>query len=161
IPARQGRVGQHPDRRPSARRPSAARPATGGRLPAAGPRQVLWPVRRRPAGRAGRVHGRRPSPLGVNALGGSITDPAWWTKPSWYLVATEDRMIPPPARRLMSERAGSTCRPTTTCAPTPTAPCPATDRGRWQLGGRLETFTWGSTPATALPSAWGSTFRRP
>jgi hypothetical protein len=30
---------------------------------------------------------RRPGPLGVNALGGSITDPAWWTKPSWYLVA--------------------------------------------------------------------------
>ena len=44
----------------------------------------------------------------MNALGGSITDPAWRTKPSWYLVATEDRMIPPPARRLMSERAGST-----------------------------------------------------
>jgi hypothetical protein len=46
--------------------------------------------------------------MGVNALGGSITDPAWRTKPSWYLVATEDQMIPPPARRLMSERAGST-----------------------------------------------------
>jgi pimeloyl-ACP methyl ester carboxylesterase len=44
----------------------------------------------------------------VNALGGSITDPAWRTKPSWYFVATEDRMSPPPARRLMSERAGST-----------------------------------------------------
>jgi pimeloyl-ACP methyl ester carboxylesterase len=47
-------------------------------------------------------------PWGVDALGGSITDPAWRTKPSWYLVATEDRMIPPPAQRLMSERAGST-----------------------------------------------------
>ena len=45
---------------------------------------------------------------GVDALGGSITDPAWRTKPSWYLVATEDRMIPPPAQRAMSERAGST-----------------------------------------------------
>lgn len=44
----------------------------------------------------------------MNALGGSITDPAWRTKPSWYFVATEDRMSPPPARRLMSERAGST-----------------------------------------------------
>jgi pimeloyl-ACP methyl ester carboxylesterase len=47
-------------------------------------------------------------PWGVDALGGSITDPAWRTKPSWYLVATEDRMIPPPAQRLMSERDGST-----------------------------------------------------
>ena len=46
--------------------------------------------------------------MGVNALGGSITDPAWRTKPSWYLVATEDQMLPPPARRLMSERAWST-----------------------------------------------------
>jgi pimeloyl-ACP methyl ester carboxylesterase len=47
-------------------------------------------------------------PWGVDALGGTIADPAWRTKPSWYLVATEDRMIPPPAQRLMSERAGST-----------------------------------------------------
>ena len=47
-------------------------------------------------------------PWGVDALGGSITEPAWRTKPSWYLVATEDRMIPPPAQRVMSERAGST-----------------------------------------------------
>ena len=47
-------------------------------------------------------------PWGVDALSGSITDAAWRTKPSWYLVATEDRMIPPPAQRAMSERAGST-----------------------------------------------------
>jgi hypothetical protein len=47
-------------------------------------------------------------PWGVDALGGSITDPAWRVKPSWYLVATDDRMIPPPAQRLMSQRAGST-----------------------------------------------------
>src|SRR5438128_5914637 len=47
-------------------------------------------------------------PWGVDALGGSITDPAWRNKPSWYLVTTEDRMIPPPAQRAMSERAGST-----------------------------------------------------
>ena len=44
----------------------------------------------------------------MNALGGSITDPAWRAKPSWYLVATEDRMIPRRPRRLMSEWAGST-----------------------------------------------------
>jgi pimeloyl-ACP methyl ester carboxylesterase len=47
-------------------------------------------------------------PWGVDALGGPITDPAWRTKPSWYLVTTEDRMIPPAAQRTMSQRAGST-----------------------------------------------------
>ena len=47
-------------------------------------------------------------PWGVDALGGSITEPAWRARPSWYLVATEDRMIPPPAQRAMAERAGST-----------------------------------------------------
>ena len=47
-------------------------------------------------------------PWGVDALGGSITEPAWRIKPSWYRVATEDRMIPPPAQRVMSERADST-----------------------------------------------------
>ena len=47
-------------------------------------------------------------PWGVDALGGTISEPAWKSKPSWYLVATEDRMIPPPAQRQMSERAGST-----------------------------------------------------
>ena len=47
-------------------------------------------------------------PWGANALGGTISEPAWRTKPSWYLVATEDKMIPPPAQRFMSKRAGST-----------------------------------------------------
>jgi len=47
-------------------------------------------------------------PWGVDALGGTISDPAWRSKPSWYLVTTEDRMIPPPAQREMSARAGST-----------------------------------------------------
>jgi len=47
-------------------------------------------------------------PWGVKALAGTITEPAWRTKPSWYLVSTEDRMIPPPAQRTMSKRAGST-----------------------------------------------------
>ena len=46
-------------------------------------------------------------PWGVDALGGTINEPAWRNKPSWYLVATEDRMIPPPAQREMSTRAGS------------------------------------------------------
>jgi len=47
-------------------------------------------------------------PWGVAALSGTITEPAWKTKPSWYLVATDDKMIPPVAQRLMSRRAGST-----------------------------------------------------
>src|SRR3989454_9552749 len=47
-------------------------------------------------------------PWGVDALSGTISEPAWKSKPSWYLVATEDKMIPPAAQRLMSKRAGST-----------------------------------------------------
>jgi len=47
-------------------------------------------------------------PWGVDALGGTVSEPAWRGKPSWYLVATDDRMIPPPAQRTMSARAGST-----------------------------------------------------
>ena len=47
-------------------------------------------------------------PWGVEALGGTISEPGWRNKPSWYLVTTEDRMIPAPAQRQMSERAGST-----------------------------------------------------
>lgn len=47
-------------------------------------------------------------PWGVDALGGTISEPAWRSKPSWYLIATDDRMIPPPAQGFMSKRAGST-----------------------------------------------------
>jgi pimeloyl-ACP methyl ester carboxylesterase len=47
-------------------------------------------------------------PWGVEALGGAITDPAWKKKQSWYLVSSEDKMIPPDAQRAMSKRAGST-----------------------------------------------------
>src|SRR6267142_4189457 len=47
-------------------------------------------------------------PWGAEALDGTISHAAWRAKPSWYLVATEDKMIPPPAQRFMAERAGST-----------------------------------------------------
>jgi pimeloyl-ACP methyl ester carboxylesterase len=47
-------------------------------------------------------------PWGMEALTGTISEPAWKSKPSWYLVATDDKMIPPPAQRQMSKRAGST-----------------------------------------------------
>ena len=47
-------------------------------------------------------------PWGLEALNGAVTQPAWRNKPSWYLVATDDKMIPPEAQRSMSKRAGST-----------------------------------------------------
>lgn len=47
-------------------------------------------------------------PWGLGAVSGSISEPAWKSKPSWSLVTTEDRMIPPPAQRFMSKRAGAT-----------------------------------------------------
>jgi pimeloyl-ACP methyl ester carboxylesterase len=46
-------------------------------------------------------------PWGVQALEGAVTRPAWRTKPSWYVIATDDRMIPPPAQHAMSQRAGA------------------------------------------------------
>ena len=46
-------------------------------------------------------------PWGLEALSGKVSDPAWKSKPSFYLVATDDRMIPPPAQRQMAERAGA------------------------------------------------------
>ena len=47
-------------------------------------------------------------PWGVQALEGKVSEASWKSKPSWYLVATDDRMIPPPAQQFMSKRAGST-----------------------------------------------------
>jgi pimeloyl-ACP methyl ester carboxylesterase len=47
-------------------------------------------------------------PWGLEALNGTISEAAWKTKPSWYLLTTQDRMIPPDAQRAMSKRAGST-----------------------------------------------------
>ena len=47
-------------------------------------------------------------PWGVAALSGKISEPAWRAKPSWYLIATDDKMIPPDAQRAMSKRAGAT-----------------------------------------------------
>jgi pimeloyl-ACP methyl ester carboxylesterase len=49
-------------------------------------------------------------PWGVDALGGAVSEPGWRVKPSWYLVATDDRMIPPPAQRAMAERTGASTR---------------------------------------------------
>jgi pimeloyl-ACP methyl ester carboxylesterase len=46
-------------------------------------------------------------PWGVSALSGAVMKPAWKTKPSYYLVASEDKMIPPPAQRAMAGRANA------------------------------------------------------
>jgi pimeloyl-ACP methyl ester carboxylesterase len=46
-------------------------------------------------------------PWGVEALAGAVSEPAWKSKPSWYLVAADDHMIPPPAQRFMAGRAGA------------------------------------------------------
>jgi pimeloyl-ACP methyl ester carboxylesterase len=52
-------------------------------------------------------------PWGLDALNGTVVEAAWKTKPSWYLVATDDKMIPPDAQRFMSKRAGATVVETT------------------------------------------------
>ena len=44
-------------------------------------------------------------PWGIDALAGTITEPAWKSKPSWYLLVRDDRMIPYPAQRTMAKRA--------------------------------------------------------
>ena len=38
---------------------------------------------------------------------GEVSQPTWRAKPCWYLVTTEDRMIPPAAQRAMADRAGA------------------------------------------------------
>jgi pimeloyl-ACP methyl ester carboxylesterase len=52
-------------------------------------------------------------PWGLEALGGAVAQPGWRTKPSWYLVATDDRMIPPDVQRAMATRARATVVETT------------------------------------------------
>jgi pimeloyl-ACP methyl ester carboxylesterase len=47
-------------------------------------------------------------PWGIDALSGVVTEPAWKSKPSWYLQVRDDKMIPPPAQEFMSKRAGAT-----------------------------------------------------
>jgi pimeloyl-ACP methyl ester carboxylesterase len=46
-------------------------------------------------------------PWGLEALNGNVTDPAWRSKPSWYLLTTQDRMIAPALQRSMADRAGA------------------------------------------------------
>lgn len=76
-------------------------------------------------------------PWGVNALGGSITAAAWRTKPSWHLVTTEDRMIPPSAQRSMAERTGAAVTEVTGSHATPPRGLPRGISARMWLEGQL------------------------
>jgi hypothetical protein len=64
-------------------------------------------IRHRPPRTITLPSGRLAAAAGLDALGGTVTAPAWRDKPSWYLVATDDRMIPPDAQRSMAEGAGA------------------------------------------------------
>ena len=68
-------------------------------------------------------------PAALDALNGAVTEPAWRSKPSWYLVATDDHMIPPVAQRAMAERAKATVTET----PGSHAPCSSRVRLSWPL----------------------------
>jgi pimeloyl-ACP methyl ester carboxylesterase len=52
------------------------------------------------------VAGQRPGALGANTAPSG--PPAWKSLPSWAVIGTEDRVIPPETQRRMAERAGST-----------------------------------------------------
>lgn len=43
-------------------------------------------------------------PVALGAMGGKITQPAWKTKPSWFIIASSDRAIPPQYARTMADR---------------------------------------------------------
>jgi pimeloyl-ACP methyl ester carboxylesterase len=93
-------------------------------FPAGGPQPPILPPRdgflfldkaKFPAAFAGDVDPKTASfmaeaqvPWGLDALTGSVTQAAWKTKPSWYLVTKDDKMIPPDAQRAMSKRTGAT-----------------------------------------------------
>jgi pimeloyl-ACP methyl ester carboxylesterase len=56
------------------------------------------------------VMGAVQRPLSMASFGGEETTPAWKTIPSWYLVCTDDHMIPPPTQEFMAKRMGATVR---------------------------------------------------
>ena len=109
VRAGQGRVGGLADQGPAARRAGAADPAAAGRLPLARQGEVRRLVRRPtwPRTRPRSWPTRRCRGASTRSTG-AVSTPAWKSKPSWYLVATDDRMIPPAAQRFMSKRAGAT-----------------------------------------------------
>ena len=50
-------------------------------------------------------------PIAVKCIQEPAPEPAWKTKPTWYLVAEEDRMINPKTQHFMAERMGAKIRP--------------------------------------------------
>ena len=54
------------------------------------------------------ISGQAQVPWGLDALNGEVSKPAWKVKPRWYLVATDDSIIPVPAQRMMANRTGAT-----------------------------------------------------
>ena len=108
VRARRRRVGQHADRRPApgAPVPPILPPVDGFLFLDRGKFAESFAADL-PAGDAAFMADSQ-VPWGVEALNGAVSEPAWRSKPSWYLVATDDRMIPPPAQRAMSGRAGAT-----------------------------------------------------
>ena len=124
-------------------RARAADPAAAGRLP--------LDRAKFPASFAGDVDAETAAfmadsqaPWGVEALGGAVTEPAWKTKPSSYLVATSDRMIPPPAQRAMSKRAGR--RSSKSKAATPST---CRSRRRWHRSSKRPPKARGSAASRA------------
>src|ERR1700744_3960567 len=49
-------------------------------------------------------------PIALKCIQEKVGAPAWKTKPAWYLIAEEDRMIPPKMQRFMAERMKATVR---------------------------------------------------
>jgi pimeloyl-ACP methyl ester carboxylesterase len=49
-------------------------------------------------------------PIAVKCIQEPVTAPAWKTKPTWYLVAEDDRMINPKTQQFMAERMKATIR---------------------------------------------------
>jgi len=47
-------------------------------------------------------------PLASNTFSDAMGVPAWRSLPSWYLIATEDQAIPPPAQQMFAQRMGAT-----------------------------------------------------
>ena len=49
-------------------------------------------------------------PIAVKCIQEKAPMPAWKTKPSWFLLAEEDRMIAPETQRYMAERMSANIR---------------------------------------------------
>jgi pimeloyl-ACP methyl ester carboxylesterase len=106
-----------PDKGESVQKLIASFPASGPQPPILPPQEGFLALDKAkfPASFAGDVEPEKAAfmadsqvPWNVAAPGEEISAPAWKEKPSWYLVVTEDKMIPPDAQRTMAKRAGST-----------------------------------------------------